>query len=333
MAPPVIFFGHNSTEILPVPGGRPQELILDAIAGQLRRDPAMHVTVVASAAADEDPNIIKQRVGMVLSRLGGTQQQYTIRMAQAPAAKYQQLNDEFRSVRFEVNGRSSVIPSSVVTTERTASDLPIHVLPTTVCDGGPCSVTINGSVTGDNGATTLRIGEVMAARDVSLLQLSGNVLPAFTTLTLAYTVAVQTPQGRRDTTVRIERVIRPTIARADTVVTVVDRAGNAVSDGFTLGFFGYDAATFTAVDSSVVAAVRRAKAEGKRVTVVPETDELGSAEYNQQLRRQRAAAALQLLGLPPADVTLQVDQQPSSPATTPMERVARRRVSIRITDR
>jgi outer membrane protein OmpA-like peptidoglycan-associated protein len=194
-------------------------------------------------------------------------------------------------------------------------------------------VTINGSVTGDNGATTLRIGEVMATRDASLLQLSGNVLPAFTTLTLAYTVAVQTPQGRRDTTVRIERVIRPTVTRADTVVTVVDHAGNATADGVTLGYFGYDAATFAAVDSTVVVAVRRAKAEGKRVSVIPETDELGSAEYNQQLRRQRAAAALQLLGLTPADVTLQVDQQPSSPATTPMERVARRRVSIRITDR
>ncbi len=65
---------------------------------------------------------------------------------------------------------------------------------------------------------------------------------------------------------------------------------------FYLGFFDFDGKQFISYDNYALEQVRRALDEGKKVTIIPLTDQLGTEDYNINLAKARAKAAEKLIG-------------------------------------
>jgi hypothetical protein len=118
------------------------------------------------------------------------------------------------------------------------------------------------------------------------------------------------------------------------VVKVVRAAHGSIApmNELTLGFCDFDKATMSAIDRSVIERVREATTRGARITIIPSTDGFGSSEYNDKLQRRRAAEAMDVLGVLPSQVDVELTPVPKAVATTPMERIEQRSVRVRITD-
>jgi hypothetical protein len=118
------------------------------------------------------------------------------------------------------------------------------------------------------------------------------------------------------------------------VVTKVRAAHGGVvpMNELTLGFCDFDKATMSAIDRSVIDQLRDAAKRGARITIIPSTDGFGSSEYNDKLQRRRAAEAMNVLGMLPSQVDVELTPVPKAIATTPMERIEQRSVRVRITD-
>jgi hypothetical protein len=269
----------------------------------------------------------------VLGRIPARTDQVTLRMERQPASKYPVLDDEQRCARIEIDGKRRIIPVRRRSTDRTSADLPFRVLPRTICEGGPCMVLVEAHLYGTVDGRRILLGEFTRMRDIGRIDLSGRVLPSVSEITAEMEVIAHAPTTTADTVVRATATMRPTIASRDTVRTIIGHDGQIASEGtLTIGYFEFDGTSFASTDQDAIDAVRRAAQAGRRITVLPGTDDLGTEEYNRALQRARAGAALQVLGLRASDVAIVIDPTPSTAASTPMDRIANRSVRVRITN-
>ena len=72
--------------------------------------------------------------------------------------------------------------------------------------------------------------------------------------------------------------------------------------------------------------MRDAIAAGKKVTLIPSADNLGTELYNEQLLQRRARAAIELLGVRDQDVSVSAVVTTAASNETPMGRTANRSV-------
>lgn len=74
----------------------------------------------------------------------------------------------------------------------------------------------------------------------------------------------------------------------------INYSNEVQSSEFILGYFNFDETTFYSLNLQVKEFVKNALNSGKKVVIIPLTDNLGTAEYNRALKEKRANAALSL---------------------------------------
>ena len=121
-------------------------------------------------------------------------------------------------------------------------------------------------------------------------------------------------------------IINPKLSRINLLINPHQGKEYAI-----LGLFDFDSSEFSLFDNRV-----REKAlddlhyRGKKLTIIPFTDNIGSKEYNTKLAEKRALAAVQLLQLREEDYKIEYPTQYLYDNRTPLGRILNRSVIIRI---
>lgn len=245
-----------------------------------------------------------------------------------PEPKHTVLVDEQRFVRFEIDGVARVIEvDSVLAISQTGSDVDVSIVQVLVCEAGPCSQQITAIVNGSN--INLDGNDVFRSFSIPASSLMD------TTTALNIVVAASATDRDGQTAQSSENVfVRASVRRVtDSVITLTGAIDEVTqpSDLIVLGYFGFDGDTFTSTSDDGVRQVREAIGAGRSVTLIPQTDDLGTAEHNSLLRRKRGQAAVALLGARSAS-SVKVDTRSTSAEVgdSPMRRMARRSVLARI---
>ena len=97
-----------------------------------------------------------------------------------------------------------------------------------------------------------------------------------------------------------------------------------------LGYFDFDGTSFTGYNQQVINTVREAAQNGKKIEILPLTDNIGIEAHNSQLARLRANSALQILNLNLSDTQITIPRNYLYNNDTPIGRTLNRSVVIRI---
>ncbi|MEJ5244949.1 MAG: OmpA family protein, partial [Bacteroidota bacterium] len=121
-------------------------------------------------------------------------------------------------------------------------------------------------------------------------------------------------------------LINPKLSRVNLLINSYDGKEYAI-----LGLFDFDSSEFSLFDNRVREKVLDdLHYRGKKLTIIPFTDNIGSKEYNTKLAEKRALAAVQLLQLRDEDYKIEYPTQYLYDNRTPLGRILNRSVIIRI---
>ncbi len=99
---------------------------------------------------------------------------------------------------------------------------------------------------------------------------------------------------------------------------------------FILGFFNFNEFEFSYIDKSVKATVLENLSNGKKIEILPYTDNIGSPNYNRILAGKRAESAIKLLKIEKNRITINITGNYPFKNDTPNERIYNRSVFVRI---
>jgi hypothetical protein len=326
-AAPLLFFKKDATDLLEEDGGMAagQGNTIASLRTWLADHPKVRLTITGSAAADEDASLAKKRIMHVADKLAVVAQRVTIvPKVQTDRPKHEQLLEEQRFVRVDIDGNDDVVDVDMVRGERTMAPVSVNAVMTLVCEAGPCRIDMNAEVDGRQmplqGTGEFRTMVIMPQ------MVRGDVV------NIAAQALVTDSTGRNvraGTTANI----RPTVKteQHDTMFILRHQRASSKSS-FLLGYSGFDEGSFYAIDQEAVAAVKAAWKRGKKITLYPGADDLGEPAHNVQLQRSRAASALRLLGLSEKDVQIVIEPSSAASNVTPMGRIANRSVRATISE-
>lgn len=101
---------------------------------------------------------------------------------------------------------------------------------------------------------------------------------------------------------------------------------------YILGFFRFDGSEFYAVNEEALSEAKRAIADGKSVEITPLTDNLGEQQYNINLAKRRAKAALRLIGSKESIVKINETTSEMFSNRTPEGRILNRSIILIINE-
>jgi outer membrane protein OmpA-like peptidoglycan-associated protein len=326
-AAPVMFFAKNSTEVVGTTKTQSQlqQVVASAISEYMRQHPEAKLTLVGSAAFDEDQAVARERVSYVTRLLGLPTEQLERRLVIQTAPEYPELAEEHRSVQFLVNGTPQIFRvERTKDSIETVTPLRIPVGHLVTCDTS-CSSNLTANIAGrilrvEGDAPTYTV--VVDSTALQLMQrgeyavIRGQVAFEATTTSSQEQVSYTNIDPR--VTVRLLPAGQP--------------SGNASS---TLCFFDFNGAVITSFNERAFSAIKDAIANGKRVEIIATTDHLGTDASNAVLAERRAATAIERLvslGIPKDRIITATYQSIATENTTPMERIANRSVKMIIRD-
>lgn len=326
-AAPVMFFAKNSTEVVGTTKTQSQlqQVVASAISEYMRQHPEAKLTLVGSAAFDEDQAVARERVSYVTRLLGLPTEQLERRLVIQTAPEYPELAEEHRSVQFLVNGTPQIFRvERTKDSIETVTPLRIPVGHLVTCDTS-CSSNLTANIAGrilrvEGDAPTYTV--VVDSTALQLMQrgeyavIRGQVAFEATTTSSQEQVSYTNIDPR--VTVRLLPAGQP--------------SGNASS---TLCFFDFNGAVITSFNERAFSAIKDAIANGKRVEIIATTDHLGTDASNAVLAERRAATAIERLvslGIPKDRIITATYQSIATENTTPMERIANRSVKMVIRD-
>ncbi len=191
--------------------------------------------------------------------------------------------------------------------------LPVtHIL---TCEAGPCSSRISATFGGQR-------ANVSGSDPVYRVTLTsaGSEL----TEPLRITCEVVDSTGARTTSTVTANVRIVAVTTQQPIIRV--QPSHLREETVVLGYCDFDDDDFTTTNPEGILRVRKAIAEGKRVTLIASCDELGGDEYNNALMDRRARSAIRVLNVRAADVTIVRQPSPDGTNATPMQRIANRSV-------
>ena len=97
-----------------------------------------------------------------------------------------------------------------------------------------------------------------------------------------------------------------------------------------LGYFKFDRSSFDFVDQRVLEHAKEKARQGRKIIIYAYTDNLGSEEYNDDLARKRAKAAIDVLNIDPSQVRVIYPKTPPFNNASPLGRKLNRSVFIEI---
>lgn len=330
---PIIFFPSSSAELppsgAPAPGAEnAQRQLPEALVAYLRAKPTMRVTLTGSISANEQPTLAEERaraVAAFLQQRGISSDRISTVAARAPQEdfKYEELREEQRAVSISFSDGSSTVPFEWSDAQEQPQSVTVTVQPSVLAEATPYTVTGSARF---NSRTVQTLPE-----EKTTVLVTATAPPASSgaqPLVVEYTATdAESKQQRTSSTVYIapQRVDGTTTYRFN---GIADATG--ATRQFVLAYSSFDRPDFFAVDTEVVAAVRQAVLNGKKVELIPLTDKFGTPEYNKTLARARAKSAFDLLKVRAENVTVSSPEDFVFSNDTPQGRMLNRAVLVRI---
>lgn len=326
-AAPVMFFAKNSTEVVGTTKtqSRLQQDVSLAITAYMRQHPEAKLTLVGSAAYDEDQAVARERVSYVTRMLGLPTEQLERRLVKQPAPEYPELAEEHRSVQFLVNGAPQIFRVERTTdSSETVTPLRIPVGHLVSCDTS-CTSSLSASIAG----RMLRVEGDAPTYTVVIDSTAMQLMKQGEFAVIRGQVAFEgTATGSQ------EQISYTNIdPRVSVRLLPAGQTNNNISS--TLCYFDFNGASITSFNERAFDVIKEAVAGGKRVEIVATTDHLGTDASNAVLAERRAATAIERLvslGIPKDRIITATYQSIATENTTPMERIANRSVKMIIRD-
>ncbi|RPI68209.1 MAG: hypothetical protein EHM43_05550 [Ignavibacteriae bacterium] len=326
-AAPTIYFARNSTNLVDGSSvtAQMQQRVLASVQQQLATRNGARITIEGMTSRDEEARLARERVSWVLRSLNTDPNLTTVVTSVGDSVTHPELADEQRRVRILIDGEAQVLEVHGTSSVKRFTPIELTAVHSVTCEAGPCTESIEAS------ANVRKLdpvsGRALPTFVLNEADMSGSPLRSVVRVDASLTDSLgQTARSSATkVVVALERVGVVKVVRAA-------HGGVAPMNELTLGFCDFDKATMSAIDRSVIERVREATARGARITIIPSTDGFGSSEYNDKLQRRRAAEAMDVLGVLPSQVDVELTPVPKAVATTPMERIEQRSVRVRITD-
>lgn len=327
-AAPILFFEKNSTAVVTSAdaASQLQQDVVTALRFYLADHPEAKLTIIGSAAFDEDIAIARERVSYVTRALGVLVERLERQTVKRTAVDYPELAEEQRSVQFMIDGASRVVrvERAIDSAVRVSSlRIPIgHIITCdTSCTSG-VTATLNGTQltilgTAPTYTMVLDSASLVGLRDGGVINVRGNV--AFE----GYSAT-----SSQDVTLAI-------VPDAPLIRYVMASSVNTSQPSATLCYFDFNSSQVSSVNSETLERARVALRAGKTVEVIAGTDHLGTDNANATLADRRASSAIELIRervVESGQLSVVVNKTSSVENTTPMQRIANRSVRVRIID-
>lgn len=332
-AAPILFFRKSSSEISPIiplsetsSEETAQTSVLIGLVSLLKADADSKVELKGISAADESPELAKQRAENVASylfeqgidksqvRISSSSQSGTIREIR------EELLDEDRSVRIFVNGSLKTIPVVYEKSDKKSDPIQFSFEPIIVAEAAPYQAF---------GKLDFEMRTVQKL-DITTRSIIVNPDDLFasspTKAKLDYALA--DAEDRR-TAAGLGFTFIP-----DNKETIIEnRFGSGMkTDEYILGYFNFDGTDFSAINEEAVKTVREALQVGKKVELYPKTDNFGTGEYNMELAKSRLKSALKLLNTKEESIIIRLDNVQQNYDPSAVSRILHRTVIAKIID-
>lgn len=326
-AAPVVFFAHNSdivsTATAQNPALRNQQSVITAMAAYLRANPSVKLTITAYAADDESPDIATRRAEAIIAALRREKADFgniVIAMGETPPKlRRADLRDEFRRATFSVNGSPMVFSTIETQVVVEGDDVVISASPEFSATELPITI---GGVIELGGKELYRLGQTPSNYTLGISEFTTSSAPK--TLAARYQISDVTGSTKIS---EIQVQLQPVTTLAKETVNADEQAK---FEQHILGYFDFDAATFSAVDTFAVERAKQAIRDGKKVEIIGLTDDIGTEEYNSNLSQLRIAAGIALMGANANQVTTTQFAQVFPNDGTPASRALNRSAVVRI---
>ncbi len=334
---PEIYFDHNEVEAdlnkeinlgAHFQKEKARKLIIVKTIQYLKENPDIDLTILASALDNEEDNIAEKRLNWIkniLASNGFDQDRIETRKQIAKEADYEheELKTEQRKISFLFSDGKKLI--HIENTERVVSkaeDIPLEIKPQIKTDAK--SITFEGKLAYD-GESIIAFPEdgtelIFNIKEYSNLERSPGDLEIKS--------IVKDPDDQKKTkNVTLDLLYRK---EQEKVYTNSTESDEGRYEQYIIGFCKFDQSDFFVVDEKAISTVKEAVLSGKKVELLPLTDNLGAEAHNTTLARNRANAALKALDISDDQVDVSYDQGYLFSNEHPYGRMLNRTVVARI---
>ncbi|MCX7736459.1 MAG: hypothetical protein N2319_07065 [Candidatus Kapabacteria bacterium] len=128
----------------------------------------------------------------------------------------------------------------------------------------------------------------------------------------------------------VNLILKPINNISYKAISIFDANSNGKYSEFILGYFNFNESEFSYIDETVKETVLENFGKGKKIEILPYTDNIGTPEYNKSLAGKRADAALRLLKIDRNKAILNITGDYPFNNDKPHERIYNRSVFVRI---
>lgn len=302
---PEIFFPPNSDNLNTVKMNKfdgieaAQKNVVYYLKEYLKSNPEINIKINSVYLNDEDSTISGRRIQKIITYLeqngiSSTRIKFDSEQKNVSQYRYKELEDENRYIYFELSNGKKIIPVSVITDKKIEFSSPsVSIKDDFIADAKPYKyfnkIMLNDDlIFTENNTQYLSVNDSLFYKFYDkkkpvVLNFNGEISDA-RSQKIEYKIDKQINFNEIENNIFKNTISQPSYDSTQKI------------SEFCLGFFNFDETEFYAVDSSALEQVKIAEKENKEIEIIPLTDNLGTKDYNSKLSRDRANAAMKLIG-------------------------------------
>ncbi len=301
---------------------------IEILSEKLRQESRAKLKII-SISHDDTHDIIEQRAILIKDKLlagGISENRITTVAVKSPTNnfRYSELVDENRKIIFEFDGKEQLIE------HQTEAKRLIHNTNKTIFFQP--AIKSGSEITKFEGFTTidganpvkLNIGENELLLNSSMFVEQGEKLKTLR----AYVSVINDDELTAKDSLLL--YLKHTESTNNVYINCAENLSKF--SYFMLAYSDFDKSDFYAVDNTALKYIKSKLSEGKKITIYPLTDDLGTPEYNSVLARRRGESAVKLLGLAPAQYEIILEPPVKFDTENAYGRILSRSVIVRVNE-
>lgn len=301
---------------------------IEILTEKLQRESTTKLNIV-SVSHDDNQDIVNKRAELIKDKLisaGISKNRITTEIvkSQTNNFRYAQLLDESRKVIIEFDGKEKLIEHHIETKHLIHNTNKVVFFQPLI--KSESEITKFESFTSIDGAnpTKLNLGENELLLNSSMfVGQDGN----FKKLKAYASVTNEDELTAKDSLLLI-------LKHTESVNNIYINSAENLSkfSYFMLAYSGFDRSDFYAVDNTALKYIKSKLSEGRKITIYPLTDDLGTPDYNAALAKRRGDSAVKLLGLSSAQYEIVLDSPVKFDTDNAYGRILSRSVIVRVNE-
>lgn len=338
---PYVFYVPNTVNRISIPADNRgvydeqgmQDRLITAAADRLKSNPQSKLELISSSLLSENTDIVDARINDVIDELiYNSIEIHRINVLKNEVdqtlLKRPELAEEQSYIELRIDGEKIPINYSRIIAAETVvkSEIPIDVLP---------SIHSNVDVKDLSGSVKLNDKHIFKFGTAGLndkitkdiLSQAGDVLSE-QLLTVSF--EAQGPDGLSKKVQRIYK-LSPQLER-EVKVTNQFQDGEKKFRKYIASYYDFDSSIPKYINNDVIQQLKEEITKGKKITLMPLTDNIGTELYNTRLAEQRAKSVIELSGIEFTNYDIVYPKEYFYDNTTPLGRMLNRTVIVIVSD-